>query len=333
MKIFLVIGIVLVANLSVAQIRSQLFYSNYLSVNPALTASFNKDYRFGTSFLTENNSTDQKFKQISFFASKKLSVSEDNQKTIGVGGFGVNEQSQEDGLTNTTLMLSGSYQMALNQAGSNMLSLGFQAGLNRRKIEKPNYIFEDQLIKLLNAGFENIDFSQFNMIDFGFLDINTGLNYQFEINPMAKLAIGIAVLHVNKPAKTFNGGNFNLSPEIHYTSSFEHYLLNQNTIFCSILFQKYSDNLKDFKFGSNYSLNIAKKTALIFGLWGSSSLIRGTAICPTFGFRKNSFQLLSSYKVNTSTGISTIRSGGELNLIINEATSRRRFDENTFISF
>ena len=100
---------------------------------------------------------------------------------MGIGGL--NEKSDNEGITNNYLSISSAYHKTLNEDGSRLLSLGFQLSLVRNNLNKPVYVFEDQLVSWAKAGYNNINpFILPNNLNVNYADLNVGINFQTKIN-------------------------------------------------------------------------------------------------------------------------------------------------------
>src|SRR5436190_2420420 len=195
-----------------SQARFSQFYASPLLINPANTGRFNKSYRIGGSYRREVNAQEHLFSQGSFFLDSKIFNKLTPQNDcFAIGFLGLSEKSTSEGLKNTYLSFSVAYQKGLDEEGTQQLGIGFQTTFARRQLQKPEYVFEDQLVSWLNSGYVNIDLSQLGNVDVSYTDLNAGLVYQGKINANNFLSAGVSMYHITEPSLVFNGGELNVS--------------------------------------------------------------------------------------------------------------------------
>lgn len=198
--------------LSGSRLRAQDFHLSqyditYQYTNPAMTgmyvSPFTKyrlagDYRsqwrglgngaFTTSFVSFDTRLDEKF---------------------GVGGYLVNSRAGASGFNNFHFMVSGAYQLRLDEDNKNIISLGLQAGALVKSFDPSEYTFDNQY-SASAGGFDTRlssgeSFEQTTIANF---DANAGIFYRYNdfakfLNPFA----GIAVYHLTHPKESFYGRN------------------------------------------------------------------------------------------------------------------------------
>ncbi len=316
------------------QVSFSQFYSSPLLINPANTGRFNKSYRIGPAFRREVNAQEKIYTQSTFFFDSKIlyKITPEND-CFAIGILGLAEKSETDGIKNTYLSASLAYQKALDDEGKQQLGIGFQTTFASRKLQKPNYVFEDQLLSWANSGYSNIDIFQLGNVDVTYTDLNAGLVYQGMINPNNFFSTGVSIYHITKPSRSFQGGELNLSRQIWSHLAWEKNLPDNKKIYAALLLSFSNNSVNDLFTGLNYQISINKNNQFILGAWLRNNAIRGTSIIPTIGLNFSDFTLNTSYDINISSKSTNQKGASEISLIYTNAKSREKFLENKFIKF
>jgi type IX secretion system PorP/SprF family membrane protein len=316
------------------QIRFSQFYSSPLLINPANAGRFNKSYRIGGAFRREVNAQEKIYTQRTFFFDSKIlnKIAPEND-CFAAGILALAEKSETEGIKNTYLSVSLAYQKALDDEGKQQLGIGFQTTFARKRLQKPNYIFEDQLLSWVNSGYTNIDIFKLGDVDVSYTDLSVGLVYQGMINSNNFFSAGLSMYHITKPSRTFQGGELNLSRQIWSHLGWEKNLLENQKIYAALLISYSNKSVNDFFTGLTYQIDMNRNNQFILGVWLRNTVIRGTSIIPTIGLNFGGFMLNTSYDVNITTKNTNQKGASEISLIYRNAKSRDRFFENKFIKF
>lgn len=169
-------------------------------LNPAMAGKFNGKYRIHGHYRTQWNA----------IASKPFTtalLSYDKQyKQWGFGGQIINNRAGTGNYNVLGLLLSGSYNYALDAHENHHISAGLQIGIFQKSVDFNKLSFGNQYSVANGGGFDNslpsgeAGFSQRIFIP----DVNAGLLYYFgkertRVNPF----IGYSLFHINKPTETF----------------------------------------------------------------------------------------------------------------------------------
>lgn len=319
---------------SYGQARFSQFYNSPLLINPSNTGRFNKSYRIGGSFRREINAQEQIFTQAAFFSDfKVLEKLVPEQDCFALGISGLSENSATEGIKNTYLSLSASYQKGLDEDGKQQLGIGFQTTYAHRKLLKPDYIFESQLISWINSGYSNINIFQLGDVDVVYTDLNAGLVFQGMVNAANHFSAGVSMYHITAPKKIFQGGELNVPRQTWGHLGWEKKLKNAGKLYSALLMGYSERSVNTFFAGiaSDFSLN--RNNQVSFGVWFRSSMIGGKAIVPVIGLNFVGFALNTSYDINFYSKNLGQKSAMEISLIYTGAKSRERFLEERFIRF
>ncbi len=317
------------------QVRFSQFYASPLLINPAHTGRFNnKSYRFGGAFRREINAQDKIYTQSTFFFdSKVLNKIAPENDCFAIGILGLAEKSETEGIKNTYLSVSAAYQKALDDEGKQQLGIGFQTTFARRKLQKPNLIFEDQVLSWLNSGYTNIDIFQLGNVDITYTDLNAGLVYQGRLNSNNFFTVGTSMHHLTKPSRTFQGGELNLSRQVWSHLAWEKNLSDDKKLYAVLLISYSDKSVTDLFTGLTCQIKINKNNQFIMGAWLRNTAIRGTSIMPTIGLNFNGFMINTSYDVNITKKNANQKGAIEISLIYTNPISRTKFYETKFIKF
>jgi type IX secretion system PorP/SprF family membrane protein len=317
------------------QVRFSQFYASPLLINPAHTGRFNnKSYRIGGAFRREVNPQEKIYTQSTLFLDSKIlnKIAPEND-CFAIGILGLAEKSETEGIKNTYLSVSAAYQKALDDEGKQQLGIGFQTTFARRKLQKPNLIFEDQVISWLNSGYTNIDIFQLGNVDVTYTDLNAGLVYQGRLNSNNFFAAGVSMYHITKPSRTFQGGELNLSRQVWSHLAWEKNMPDEKKIYAALLISYSDKSVNDLFAGLTCQIKINKNNQFIGGAWLRNTAFRGTSITPSIGLNFKGFTINTSYDVNITSKNTNQKGATEISLIYSNPLSRRKSNENKFIRF
>lgn len=310
--------------------RFRQFYNNPLINNPASTGMFNQTYRYGGAFKREES---RGAIQSAFYVDGKfLSAIIPANDCFAIGFVGHLDKNKYDGIMNTNYLLSIAYNKALDDEGNHILSAGFQPVLSRKKINRPQLIFADQMNSWLSSGYMFHDFFPSANIDFTYLDMNIGIAYQGQIGK-TRFVAGTAVKHINNPSKSFNGGNFILKRSFVHHLSMQRELQNENVFYSAFLVEHSNGSIDWSSIGSTYQKKIKNNVSINGGAWVEYDKMRGYSIRPEVGLSLRKFNLNFSFEISFTQKNPNQGSVFEASFNDLHADSRTRFLENRFIKF
>lgn len=200
-----------------------------------------------------------------FFDTKILTSVIPENDCFALGVVGLGENNSDEGIKNTYLSLSMGYQKCLDEEGKQQLGIGFQATYARKKLIKPNFVFEDQIFSWASSGYTNIDIYNLNNVDVSYLDINAGIAYQGIINSKNSFSAGISMYHINEPNRIFQGGELLISRQIWGHIAWETNISNAQKLYSAKVISVSNKSITDLLAGVSYQISINKYNNFILG--------------------------------------------------------------------
>lgn len=294
-------------------------YSSPLTVNPANTGNFSGDFRLGGLARSEKEGLPQSTSKAYFFGDTRLlhkALPENDKFAVGIGG--ISEKNTFYGIKNTYLSLSLAYQKALDEDGSQQLGVGFLLNFSHLRIESPSLIMEDQLRGMITTGFSSVNPEQNGVIDINFPDINTGVRYKYTFLDKDVLTAGFSIYHANRPFRTYNGGQFRLSPQSCGQLGWEHVIDDRSKLMSSLIVSDNNGtNAGDLFISCMYDTRINETNNYRLGLGGiyRKNELKGSALLPCVSLHFYRFSLNASYEVDVSRRTASQRGAFEVGLI------------------
>lgn len=317
-----------------AQSKFTLFHSSPLLLNPAQTGRYNKDYRLSVSHRREINTQKQIYTQSYFFGDIKLFRNQLLENDfIGIGIAGLNEKSDDDGITNNYLSISSAYHKALNEDGSRLLSLGFQVTFARNNLNKPAFIYEDQLVSWARLGYNNVNpFILPDNLYVNYTDLNAGINFQSKINERNYFGVGVAIQHATAPNKTFQGGEIKVPSETISHLSWETIFSDNKRLYTNFIGSVSEKELKQLITGVDIEFPFNMQKSFFAGCWFRKNPFAGYSVSPSFALKLYDLRFQFAYDINLSQ-TTTTQSAINFNLLYIAAKSREGYQEKKFIRF
>jgi len=294
-------------------------YSSPLTINPANTGNFSGDFRLGGIARNEKEGLPQSTSKAYFFGDTRLLhkvVPENDKFAVGFGGL--SEKNAFYGIKNTYLSLSLAYQKALDRDGSQQLGIGFLLNFSHLRIESPSLVMENQLRGLMATGFSTGNPDQNGAIDINFPDINTGIRYKYTFQDKDVLTAGFSIYHANRPFRTYNGGQFRLSPQSCGQLGWEHIIDDRSKLMSALIVSDNNGtNAGDLFVSSMYDTRLNESNIYRVGLGGiyRKNAFEGSAVLPCLSLHFYRFDLLASYEVDVSHKTASQRGAFEVGLI------------------
>jgi len=175
------------------------FNSSPLNLNPALTGSFDGNYRFAANFKNQWQSITVPYRTFSASLEKKITL---KKNFFGIG-FLVNADKAGDSEFGTTQgKLSFSYGRYLSNDSSFSASIGANISYNQNSINYNHLNFGSQYSNgQFDPGLSNNE--NFKNNSFYFIDYSAGINFNYLINHKLPLSFGAGFTHLNKPEQSF----------------------------------------------------------------------------------------------------------------------------------
>ncbi len=182
------------------------FYSAPLVLNPALTGAFEGKFRVSAIYRDQwRRVTERPFTTSASSLDLRWPVRFSGSRYKDHGAIGVyflNDRAGQLNFSTTQLTLSGAFHKALNLKGTQVLSLGFQAGVVQRNVNFGNITFEDQF-NGVNA-YDSPTAERLPENNYAFGDYSVGLHYVFSpAGSRFRLFTGAALHHITRPGVSF----------------------------------------------------------------------------------------------------------------------------------
>lgn len=272
------------------------FNSSYLNLNPALTGSFDGDYRFNGNFKNQWSSVSEPYRTISFSAEAKSIVKKIPALHLGILVF--NDEAGVGGLQTTHANLSAAYSYGLNKDSTLILKGGVQLGYAGRSINFDNFTFDNQyngrrFDPTLDKG-ENFDQSSF-----GDFNINSGIAAEYQYDVRKVYTIGFSAFNLSSPNQSFQGSNIPLDIRTTLNLSGDHIISEKMDIMPSILFSR-QGKFNEVLIGSNLRYRFNGVNYLKKNLYGGIWYRNQDAIIVSAGLDYFQWNVGLSYDVNIS---------------------------------
>ncbi len=307
--------------ISVTTVHAQdLHFSQYfnapLLVNPANTGfAPESDYRVGMNYRNQWASISNPYKTMSAWGDVQLFNNRFENGWIGLGASLLSDKAGTGSLTSNRGYISAAYHQMLG-LGS-LLSIGFNAGFNQKRIDFSKLSFDNQW----NGKFFDITVPPnepfaFNSVTY--MSLGVGINYGYFVNENVYVNLGASVNNLNRPKESFFADSAAVDAEIAPRATGflnasiklnDRWILNPNIYYSRV------GNAGELVAGINANRNLSGDgaTQLILGLYYRG----GDAAIPMVGFQWNNFKLTANYDATISSLSSFNRSQGayEISLI------------------
>ncbi len=194
------------------------FYAAPLTLNPALTGSFDGKYRVSAIYRDQwRGVLDNPYTTFATAIDLRFPIKFRSSAYKDAAGGGIvffTDKVPSVDFSNTQLSVSGAYHKSLNVQNNQYISLGFQAGIGQRNVNYENLTFHDQFDG--TTGFTDPTGESLPANNISFSDFSVGLNYTFSPNRKTHFFLGAAMHHILEPQvsffydkEDFNGNNDN----------------------------------------------------------------------------------------------------------------------------
>ena len=199
-SLWLIISINL-CNLCYAQdIHFSQFYSTPLLLNPGATGAFDGKFRSGIHFRNQWSSLGSPYQTYSASAEMALLKKKEKGNSLGVGLMMFGDKAGNAALKRTQFNFSLSYNAKLNDQHN--LALGLQGGYAQRSIDN-NVLQWGSQYNGTSYDPDNIPppyMSEFSNVSY--IDLSSGLLWNYQISNMAEVSAGAAMFHLNTPQQS-----------------------------------------------------------------------------------------------------------------------------------
>lgn len=183
------------------------FYAAPLTLNPALTGTFDGRYRFSAIYRDQwRKVLDNPYQTFAAGLDLRFPISVGGYSSpykdaAGVGLLFFNDVVPSVDFRTTQIALSGAFHKALNTQSNQYLSIGFQFGISQRSVGYSNLTFNDQFNG--TTGYTDATGEDLPENNFAFGDISVGLNYSYAPRRGMAFFAGAAIHHILEPQVSF----------------------------------------------------------------------------------------------------------------------------------
>lgn len=302
----------MVNSLFAQDIHFSQFNRSYLNLNPAITGSFDGDYRFNQNFRNQWSSVSEPYRTISFSMEARNMIRQLPGVQLGVLVF--NDEAGLGGLQTTHANLSIGYGYALNQDSSLIAKAGIQMGYAGRSINFDQFTFDNQyngrrFDRSIDQG-ENFDRNTIR----GF-NLNTGLGLEYQVEDRKNYQVGVSFFNLSSSNQSFQGSNVPLDIRTTFNIQVDHIISDKMDIIPSVLFSNQGP-FKELMIGSNLRYRFNGVNYLKKNLYGGIWYRNQDAVVVSAGMDYYQWNVGLSYDINTSELESASNNRGGLEIAI-----------------
>lgn len=265
-----------------------------LLANPANTGSFAKEWRAGGIFRNTVYTAAQTFSTGVFSIDKRVKsgfISEND--VLGMGFYGLTDQSNNGALRSSYLGFSTAYGKGLNVNGTSRLSVGLQGVWATRRLDVNKLTFEDQFT---SGGFGGMNPSadSYRGGASSYFDFNAGIAYNLTAENHG-FNLGTAIYHAGKPKEQLWNDHYQLP--VRYTVNAGGYLTiaDKDRIHLNAI-TNHQGKADEYLMGAYFSKNLVMDANSMRLNIGSYYRLR-SAIIPYFGLQTDKWSSSLSYDI------------------------------------
>jgi type IX secretion system PorP/SprF family membrane protein len=202
MRLYVLVAVFLTAGIISLNAQDQhftQFFASPLTLNPALTGTFDGKYRVALIYRDQ-----EPYRTFAGAIDLRFNLGQRARQykdAFGVGVVFYNDQIPSVGYSNNNINITGGFHKSLNKENNQFLSIGIETGIAQRNFNYESFSFEDQFAGA--SGYTNPTGEILPPNNYAFADFGVGLNYTY--SPRRKTAIyaGAAMHHVFEPELSF----------------------------------------------------------------------------------------------------------------------------------
>lgn len=265
-----------------------------LLVNPANTGAFEKEWRTGGIFRNTTYTAAQAFRTGVFTIEKRIKASYISENDVlGIGVYGLNDQSNGGALSSSYLGFSTAYGKALNGDGSSRLSVGLQGVWATRRLDVNKLTFGDQFT---SGGFDGTlpSADAYRGGSSNYLDLNAGVSYNLAKEAYG-LNLGAAIYHAGKPKEEFWNDTYQLPARYSFNAGGYFSVQDKDQIHVAVITNR-QGKADDYLAGAYFSKHVALDASNLRLNAGGYYRLH-SAIIPYFGIQSGKWIGGISYDV------------------------------------
>ena len=175
------------------------FFASPLTLNPALTGTFDGKYRVALTYRDQDP-----FRTFSSAIDLRFALNQRGSQykdAFGVGMVFYNDQVPDVGFSNNNINIAGGFHKSLSKRNDQFLSAGLQVGIAQRNFNYANFTFEDQFAG--SSGYSNPSAELLPENNFAYADFAVGINYTYAPDRGINVFAGGALHHIFEPELSF----------------------------------------------------------------------------------------------------------------------------------
>ncbi len=295
-KLFLHIAMVLFScNLVGQDVHFSQFNRAYQSLNPALTGSFNGDYRLNGNFRNQWASVSEPYRTFSAAVDASHPISQLPELKIGL--VFINDEAGVGGLKTTTVNSNFAYHIKVDSDSTWLVKTGVLFGFSSRSVDFSQFTYDNQFTgRAFDPNlFSGEDFERNSLAHF---NLGTGFGLEHRLSSNDKIEIGFSAFNLTNPNLSFSNqaANLDIRKSLYVLSQFK---LNEKLSLLPSLLWLRQGNYREFVIGSELQYRFEGQS-VISSLYGGFFLRVKDALIFTTGIDYENWNLGLSYDVNYS---------------------------------
>ena len=287
------------------------FNRSFQNLNPALTGSFDGDYRFNGNFRNQWASISEPFRTFSAAVDASHPIKEVPQ--LGIGLVFINDEAGVGGLRNTAVNTNLGYSFKADQDSLWIVKTGLQLGFSSRSVNFDQFTFDNQYDgRVFDPNLSTGE--QFERNSLAHLNLGTGVGLEHRLSSTDKVEIGFSEFNLSSPDLSFDNqsARLNIRSNLYILSQFQ--LTEKLSALPSLLWST-QDKYREFLIGTQLRYRFEGQNSFS-NLYGGLFIRTGDALLFTTGIDYNGWNLGVSYDVNFSElkTASNRRGGVELSI-------------------
>lgn len=171
-----------------------------LTLNPSMTGKFEGTFRVGGLYRDQWRSViSNQFVTPSVYVDAPVFKGFGKNDWVGIGAVIVNDKAGTVALTNTSIMGSLAYHIALGSSGNTVISIGGQGGIVQKRVDLTDARFQDEEIAGGGGQGTSMDLNNINTNKVSYGDYNAGISVHSALNKRMNFNVGFSVMHLSKP--------------------------------------------------------------------------------------------------------------------------------------
>lgn len=171
-------------------------YSAPLYMNPAKTGFFDGNYRLTAIYRNQWRSVTVPYQTLSGSLDFSIPTGFNKKDLFGIGFMAYTDRAGDSHFTTNMFEGSLAYNKALDRWGKWYFGYGLQAGYVNSFLDYTNLSFDENF-----EGGNTTENFEFNTA--GYLDVNSGVEWNYIPNKFTNLNLGFNVSHINQPVQSF----------------------------------------------------------------------------------------------------------------------------------